>query len=91
MITIFDRYHAEEGTLEHERKREHAFGPIAEMIEVKSWNLEGFHQKIITAFKFEGTNYTTTFVEFQIDGMGAIIKEVTARLDPKEHANYRAD
>ena len=90
MITIFDRYHAEDGTLEYERQRERAFGPIGEMIEAESWNLEGFYQRIITGFKFEGTRYTTTFSEFQIDGMGAILKEITAKMDTKWQEKERA-
>ncbi|UCG00674.1 MAG: hypothetical protein JSW11_13770 [Candidatus Heimdallarchaeota archaeon] len=61
------------------------------MVEAEAWNLEGFHQLIISWFSMEETNYTATFTEFQIDGMGAILKEVTAILDPKEHARYRDD
>lgn len=88
---MFDRYHAEDGTLEYVQQRVRAFGgPIAEMIEVESWNLEGFHQRILDWFLMEGTRYTATFAEFQIDGMGAILKEVTARLDPEWHTKERA-
>jgi len=38
----------------------------------------------------EGTHYIATFTEFQIDGMGVILKEVMARLDPEEHVRSRA-
>ncbi|MFX0123765.1 MAG: hypothetical protein ACFFAE_09015 [Candidatus Hodarchaeota archaeon] len=90
MITIFDRYYAEDGTLEYERQCQVVFGPIAEMIKSESWNIEGFHQKILSRFLLEETDYSTTFTEFQVDGMGVILKEITARLDPEEHARYRA-
>ena len=82
MITIYDRYYAKDGTLEYERQRQVTF-PIAEMLEFEVWNIEGFHQKVIAEFLAEGTGYSVTFSEFQIDGMGVILKEVTAKLDPK--------
>lgn len=87
MITIYDRYYAKDGTLEYERQRRVAF-PIAEMLEFEVWNIEGFHQKVIAEFLVE-EGYSITFSEFQIDGMGVILKEVTAKLNPKLDRKYR--
>ncbi|MFX0126472.1 MAG: hypothetical protein ACFFAE_22840 [Candidatus Hodarchaeota archaeon] len=38
----------------------------------------------------EETRYTITFTEFQVDGMGAILRGITANLDPEAHTRYRA-
>ncbi len=58
------------------------------MVKHDFWNIDGFHRMVISAFS-PRADYKFTFSEFQIDGMGVILKGVTGEMDPQVDAMFR--